>query len=74
MGKPEPFLLDAIADEHRINKERTLMVGDRLDTGTYRTSKGFRFSNEQESRFQLSLSNINVTGGIRFEMISCALH
>lgn len=74
MGKPEPFLLDAIADEHRIHKERTLMVGDRLDTGTYRTSKGSRFLNEQESRFQLSLSNINVTGGIRFEMISCALH
>ncbi|GAQ80772.1 2-phosphoglycolate phosphatase [Klebsormidium nitens] len=32
MGKPEPFLLDAIAEEHGIAKNRTLMVGDRLDT------------------------------------------
>jgi len=32
MGKPEPYMLDLLVEEHKLSRERTCMVGDRLDT------------------------------------------
>ena len=32
VGKPQPYLLDIIVKEHGLDKEETLMVGDRLET------------------------------------------
>lgn len=32
IGKPKPYLLDIIIREHKLKKEETLMVGDRLQT------------------------------------------
>jgi HAD superfamily hydrolase (TIGR01450 family) len=32
IGKPQPYLLDIVLREHRLKKEETLMVGDRLET------------------------------------------
>lgn len=32
VGKPQPYLLDIIVKEHALDKEETLMVGDRLET------------------------------------------
>ncbi|MBD3390022.1 HAD-IIA family hydrolase [Candidatus Micrarchaeota archaeon] len=32
IGKPQPYLLDIIIKEHKLDKAETLMVGDRLET------------------------------------------
>jgi 4-nitrophenyl phosphatase len=32
IGKPEPYLLDIMIKEHKLKKDETLMVGDRLQT------------------------------------------
>ncbi|KAI9344934.1 HAD-like domain-containing protein [Obelidium mucronatum] len=32
LGKPEPTMMDVIVDKFHLNRERTCMVGDRLDT------------------------------------------
>ena len=32
IGKPQPYLLDIIVKQHGLDKEETLMVGDRLET------------------------------------------
>ena len=32
VGKPEPFLLELMSELHHLQPERTLFVGDRLDT------------------------------------------
>lgn len=32
IGKPEPYLLDIMIKEHKLKKEETMMVGDRLQT------------------------------------------
>ncbi|KAJ3386098.1 hypothetical protein HDU84_001801 [Entophlyctis sp. JEL0112] len=32
LGKPEPTMMDVIVNKFHLNRERTLMVGDRLDT------------------------------------------
>lgn len=32
IGKPSRFIFDCVSQEYGINPERTVMVGDRLDT------------------------------------------
>ncbi|GAB6025656.1 hypothetical protein CHUAL_011648, partial [Chamberlinius hualienensis] len=32
LGKPFPYMFEAIVDDHKINPERTIMIGDRMDT------------------------------------------
>lgn len=32
IGKPEPYMLELIAREHKVRKENTLVVGDKLET------------------------------------------
>jgi len=40
MGKPEPMILDLLAAQHNLNRARTCMVGDRLDTDIEFGNKG----------------------------------